>query len=70
MSMSLAIHMVSRYRELLRARPERGNRELVLDAARQTFVPCLYANLTTIAGFTSLIFCHILPVIHFGWIMR
>ncbi|MFQ5779702.1 MAG: RND family transporter, partial [Nitrospiria bacterium] len=30
---------------------------------------CLYAALTTIAGFASLILCDILPVINFGWMM-
>ena len=32
-------------------------------------MPCLYAVLTTIAGFSSLILSGILPVINFGWMM-
>jgi predicted RND superfamily exporter protein len=31
--------------------------------------PCVYAALTTIAGFGSLVLCDILPVITFGWMM-
>ena len=31
--------------------------------------PCLYAALTTIAGFGSLLLCDILPVRTFGWMM-
>ena len=31
--------------------------------------PCVYSGLTTMAGFASLIFCDIRPVINFGYIM-
>jgi len=68
-TMSLAIHIVVRYRELLRRRPSDTNRALVRDAVRSTFVPCLYASLTTVAGFISLIICDILPVVNFGYMM-
>ncbi|MFH1725302.1 MAG: MMPL family transporter [Elusimicrobiota bacterium] len=68
-TMSLAIHIVVRYRELLRWTPDAPNRDIVRDAVRLTFVPCLYAILTTIAGFCSLVICDILPVVNFGWMM-
>ncbi|MFT5286281.1 MAG: putative RND superfamily exporter protein, partial [Planctomycetota bacterium] len=68
-TMSLTIHLIVRYRELLRERPDDDNRTLILDAVGHTFVPCLYASLTTVAGFTSLILCDILPVVTFGWMM-
>jgi len=68
-TMSLAIHITVRYRELLRANPKMRNRELIREAVRATFIPCLYATLTTIAGFASLVFCDILPVMSFGWMM-
>lgn len=68
-TMSLAIHIVVRYRELLRERAEDGELALIRDAVRFTFVPCLYASLTTMAGFTSLVVCDILPVVNFGWMM-
>jgi predicted RND superfamily exporter protein len=69
MTMSLAIHLIVRYRELVKKRPEMEQRELVKEAVRSKFVPCLYTTLTTIAGFCSLLFCDILPVINFGWMM-
>ncbi|MBI5624025.1 MAG: MMPL family transporter [Elusimicrobia bacterium] len=69
LTMSLAIHIVSHYRELLQRKPKASNRELVLESARHTIVPCMYCNLTTIAGFNSLILCDILPVTQFGWMM-
>ncbi|MBI5884321.1 MAG: MMPL family transporter, partial [Elusimicrobia bacterium] len=55
LTMSLAIHIVSEYRDLLRRKPKADNRALVLETARTTMVPCMYCNLTTIAGFNSLI---------------
>lgn len=69
LTMSFAIHLVSHYRELIWYRPGIDNRALALATARETFVPCLYTNLAVIAGFESLIFCDIRPVVQFGWIM-
>jgi predicted RND superfamily exporter protein len=69
LTMSLAIHIVSRYRELLRGSPRDEESVLVYKAARQVFVPALFTNLTTMAGFDALIFCDILPVVQFGWMM-
>ena len=69
LTMSLAIHIVSRYRELMRKKPGADSHDLVLESTRSTFVPCLYCNLTTMAGFSSLILCDILPVTQFGWMM-
>ena len=68
-TMSIAIHLIVRFRELHLNRPEAENRTLTLETVRQMMQPCLYASLTTIAGFGSLIFCDIKPVITFGWMM-
>jgi hypothetical protein len=69
LSTELAIYIVSRYRELLLANPLGSNHDLVLEAVQEAFVPAFYMKLTTIVGFESLIFCDILPVVQFGWIM-
>lgn len=69
LSMELAIYIISRYRELLWTKPQGSNHDLVLEAVREAFVPAFYMKLTTIVGFESLIFCDILPVVQFGWIM-
>jgi len=45
------------------------NRQLILDTVLLKLRPCVYAVLTTIAGFGSLVLCNILPVITFGWMM-
>ena len=68
-TMAITIHLIVRYRELHFNNPEAGQRELVLDAVSLMLKPCLYAGLTTIAGFSSLLLCDILPVINFGWMM-
>jgi len=68
-TMAITIHLIVRYRELLSQNPETEQRELILDTIRLKLTPCLYAALTTIAGFGSLLFCDILPVITFGWMM-
>ncbi len=68
-TMAITIHLIVRYRELHRVNPEAGHRKNILDTVRLMMKPCLYAALTTIAGFGSLIFCDILPVITFGWMM-
>lgn len=69
MTMALAIHLIVRYRELIRERPVDENRALMLETVRTIFKPCLYTTLTTIAGFSSLMLCDILPVTDFGWMM-
>ncbi len=68
-TMAITIHLIVRYRELLYNNPETEQRKLILDTVRFMMRPCLYAALTTIAGFGSLLLCDILPVITFGWMM-
>jgi hypothetical protein len=68
-TLAIAIHLVVRYRELLAGSPAGSNRQLVLETIRLKLKPCVYAVLTTIAGFGSLVLCDILPVITFGWMM-
>ena len=69
MTMALAIHLIVRYRELLVRSPQAPNRQLILDTICLMLKPCVYTVLTTIAGFGSLVFSGILPVITFGWMM-
>ena len=69
MTMSLVIHLIVRYRELLSQNPEAPNHRLILNSVLLKLKPCVYAVLTTIAGFGSLVLCDILPVITFGWMM-
>lgn len=69
MTMAVTIHLIVRYRELLAAQPEASNRTLLRETLRLKLNPCVFATLTTMAGFGSLLLCNILPVITFGWMM-
>jgi predicted RND superfamily exporter protein len=68
-TMAITIHLIVRYRDLLLRNPEAEQRQLVLDTVSLMMTPCLYAALTTIAGFGSLLLSDILPVRTFGWMM-
>ena len=69
LTLSLAIHLVVRYRELHEDSPDADQEELVREMVRAKTVPCLYTALTTIVAFGSLLFSGIRPVIDFGWMM-
>jgi len=68
-TMAISIHLIVRYRELHFLNPEAGLQNNILNAVKLMMRPCIYAALTTIAGFGSLTLCDILPVKTFGWMM-
>ena len=68
-TLAISVHLIVRFREYQVTLPDANNRTLVRKTIQSKFVPCLFATLTTIAGFTSLMLCDIKPVIHFGWMM-
>ena len=68
-TIEIGVHLVMRYRELLREHPDRPSFELVSSVVHSSFEPIFYAILTTIAGFASLVFCDVVPIVSFGWMM-
>ena len=68
-TISMIIHLIVRYRELVNEEPTFSQNELVLTTVTSILKPSFFAIFTTIAGFTSLIFSGILPVIMLGWMM-
>lgn len=68
-TLAIAIHLIVRYRELLVQNPQASNHQLIIDTVRLKLKPCIYAMLTTVAGFGSLLISDILPVSTFGWMM-
>jgi predicted RND superfamily exporter protein len=68
-TLAMTIHLMVRYREMAAAEPLVSQHDLILDTIRAMLRPCLFSGLTTMAGFASLIFCNIRPVINFGYIM-
>ena len=68
-TISLTIHLIVHYRELLHTRAHLARDELVWETMRAKFAPCFYTAVTTIAAFGSLTVSGILPVEYFGWMM-
>ncbi|MEE4264135.1 MAG: MMPL family transporter [Desulfobacteraceae bacterium] len=68
-TMAITIHLIVRYQDLARLKPDAEHRELVFETIRLMLTPCLFTALTTMAGFGSLLLCDILPVRTFGWMM-
>ncbi len=69
MTMSLVIHLTIKYKELLNKNPDFSQEQLVLETVTSMAKPSFFVVITTIAGFSSLVFSGILPVINFGWMM-
>ena len=69
LTLSMTIHLVVRYRELITRHTNLPQIELVRNTLRNIFVPCLYMALTTGVAFISLIVSGIRPVINFGLMM-
>ncbi len=68
-TMSIIIHLIVRYRELLYTYPHASHHNIILDTVLSMAKPSFFAVITTIAGFSSLIVSDILPVINLGWMM-
>ncbi len=69
LTLSLMVHLIVRYRELLRENSTLSQRELILETIKSKTNPCLYTSLTTMVAFGSLLVSGIRPVIDFGWMM-
>jgi len=69
MNMSLVVHLIIKYKELLTLHPTHTQELLVTNTALAMAKPSFFVVITTIAGFSSLVFSNILPIIHFGWMM-
>ena len=69
LTMSMNIHLAVRYRQLCRDMPSEAQIDVVSTTAKKMVWPCLYAALTTILAFSSLVLSDIRPVIDFGWMM-
>lgn len=68
-TLSLAVHLIVRYREFQSEQPGLDQRTLVREMVRKKMMPCLYTALTTMVAFGSLLVSHIQPLIDFGLMM-
>ena len=69
MNMSLVMHLIVKYKELHSKHPDETQKNLVIYTATSMAKPSFFVVITTIAGFSSLVFSNILPIINFGWMM-
>jgi len=69
LTMSMNIHLAVRYRQLCKDKSSESQVDIVFTTVKKMVWPCLYAALTTILAFSSLVFSGIRPVIDFGWMM-
>ncbi len=68
-TLSLCVHLIVRYNELLSELPDASHSKLVAEMVRTKAIPSIYTALTTIAAFASLLISDIRPIIDFGWMM-
>jgi len=68
-TMAIIVHLTVKYRELYVKNPDYSQQKLLIEAVSTMIKPCFFTVLTTIAGFSSLVFSGLLPVINFGWMM-
>ena len=68
-SISLAIHLIVRFRELEVAEPTQTVPERLEATLRSKFWPCFFTAVTTMVAFGSLVTSAIVPVVDFGWMM-
>ena len=68
-TISIVLHLIVRYRELTVKYRYASQQKLVLNTVLSKLNPSFFAILTTIAGFASLVFSNIQPVINLGWMM-
>lgn len=68
-TLSLLVHLIVRYRELLAMDHDADQRGLLLATVKSKFIPCLFTSLTSMVAFGSLVVSDIRPIIDFGWMM-
>lgn len=68
-TISIVLHLIVRYEELLTYYPHASSKRVILLTMLSKATPTFFAIITTIAGFSSLLFSHIHPVINLGWMM-
>ena len=68
-TLSIVLHLIVRYNELITKYPKSSQKRLLLNTLLSKANPSFFAIITTIAGFSSLVFSNIQPVINLGYMM-
>ncbi len=69
LNMAMNIHLTVRFLQFKKEFPQISKKEAVLQSSKKMMLPILYAVLTTICAFLSLVFSGIKPIIDFGMMM-
>ena len=69
LSLSMTVHIVVRYRQLLLENNEINHIQIIILTLKKMYKPCLFAALTTIFAFATLYTSGIKPVMDFGLMM-
>ncbi|MFV0481033.1 MAG: efflux RND transporter permease subunit [Campylobacteraceae bacterium] len=69
LTISIVLHLIVMYRELLQKFPKASQKQLVLVTVLNKLNPSFFAVLTTIVSFASLMLSDIRPIINLGWMM-
>jgi len=68
-TISIVLHLIVRHEELRALYPKASLKRTVLLTMLSKATPTFFAIVTTIAGFSSLLFSQIHPIINLGWMM-
>ena len=68
-TISIVLHLIVRHEELVAKYPKASLKRTILLTMLSKATPTFFAIMTTIAGFSSLLFSHIHPIINLGWMM-
>jgi hypothetical protein len=68
-TLSIVLHLIVRFEELNSHYPNASYHRTILLTILSKITPTFFAIVTTIAGFSSLLFSHIKPIINLGWMM-
>lgn len=69
MNISIVVHLIVKFKELEQKYDEYNYKQIIVQTVCSMAKPSIFVVLTTIAGFSSLVYSGILPVITFGWMM-
>ena len=68
-TISIVLHLIVRHEELVSKYPHASKKRTILLTMLSKATPTFFAIITTIAGFSSLLFSHIHPIINLAWMM-
>lgn len=66
LSMASVVHLITYFHQMQKSRPDDSSNIIAKQVVRDLWAPRLGSALTTMAGFTALVFTGIVPIIQLG----